>query len=151
MRPYVLPLATAKGNCITASRSESTTFNNILEMYNMMYVQMIDAGLAKDLSIKENCWMNHCGDRVKTEEEAFRSKIKVEITHLEWILSGDEVGTYINQKEDGKIAGNNYCDGKSTRANIKSNTNSGRFTVIGSTSTTSGDHALCIVILRVRS
>jgi hypothetical protein len=75
----VQPLARAKGNCIASCRSEWTTLKNILEMYNMMYEQMIDASLANNLSIEEQFWTNHCGDRVKTEEEALGSKIEVEI------------------------------------------------------------------------
>jgi hypothetical protein len=59
---------------------------------------------------------------------------------------GDEVPTDINQKKDGQIAGTNYCVGKGTRENIKSNTNGGtRFTVIGLT-VALGDPVMCIVI-----
>jgi hypothetical protein len=88
--------------------------------------------------------LNRCGDRVKTEEEAFGSKIGVDITHLKWILFGDEVGTEINQKENGQIAGTNYCVGKGTRANMKSNINGGRFTAIDLT-TFPGDPVICFV------
>ena len=138
MRRHALPLSRAKGTRIAACRSEWTTFENILEMYNLIYAQMVDAGLARSLSIEEQFWVNHCGDRVETEEEAFGSKIDVDITHPEWILFGD-------QKEDGQIGGTNYCVGTGTRANIKSNTNGGRFTVIGLTAA-SGDAVMCIII-----
>ena len=145
MRRHALPLSRAKGTRIAACRLEWTTFENILEMYNLIYAHMVDAGLARSLSIEEQFWVNHCGDRVETEEEAFGSKIDVDITHPEWILFGDEVGTDINQKDDGQMAGTNYCVGKGTRANIQSNTNGGRFTVIGLT-VASGDPVMCIVI-----
>jgi hypothetical protein len=114
-------------------------------MYNLIYAQMGDAGLARSLSIEEQFWVNCCGDRVETEEEAFVSKIYIDITHPEWILFGDEVGTDINQKGDGQITGTNYCVGTGTRANIKSNTNGRRFTVIGLTAA-SGDAVMCIII-----
>jgi hypothetical protein len=114
-------------------------------MYSLVYVQMVEAGLAKNLSVEEQSWVNHYGDRVETGEEAFGSKIEVDITHPEWILFGDQVGTDINQKEDGQIAGTNYCVGRGTRANIKSNMNGGKFTVIGLTGA-SGDPVMCIVI-----
>ncbi len=145
MKRNAVALSRAKGNRIAACRSEWTTFENIVEMYNLVYDQMVDAGLAKKLSPEDQYWTDDHGSRVETEAEAFGSKIEVEITHPEWILFGDEVGTDINQKEDGQIAGTNYCIGKGTRANIKSSTNGGRFTVIGLTAA-SGDAVMCIVI-----
>jgi hypothetical protein len=145
MRQHAFELAAAKGNRIAACRSEWTTFENISEMYTLVYEQMVDAGLAKRLSIKDQFWVNLSGDQVETEEATFGSKIEVDITHPEWILFGVEVGTDINQKDDGKIAVTNYCIGKGSRANIKSNTNDGGFTVIGLTAA-SGDPVMCIVI-----
>jgi hypothetical protein len=71
------------------------------------------------------------------------------VTPTEWILLGDKVGTYINQKEDGKIAGTNYCVGKGTVANNKSTTYGGRFTVIGFTAA-SGDPAMCVVSFAIQ-
>jgi hypothetical protein len=50
MRRNALPLKPAKGNRMVACRSEWTTFENILEMYNLVYVNMIDAGLAQKIS-----------------------------------------------------------------------------------------------------
>jgi hypothetical protein len=145
MRQHEVELATAKGNGIAACRSEWTTFENFSEMYTLVYEQIVDAGVAKRLSIEDHFWLNLSGDRVETEEAAFGLKIEVDITHPEWILFGDEVGTDINQKDDGKSAGTNYCIGKGSRANIKSNTNGGRFTVIGLTAA-AGDPGMCIVI-----
>lgn len=68
-----------------------STFENIFEMYNLVYEQMVDAGLAGNASIKEKCWTNDSGDRVKTEEEASGSNIDYDVTLSKWILFGDEV------------------------------------------------------------
>jgi hypothetical protein len=67
------------------------------------------------------------------EAEASGCKIDIDIEHPEWILFGDKVGTDINQKDDGKIAGIMYCVSSGTKANIESSMNSGRFTLIGLT------------------
>jgi hypothetical protein len=106
------------------------TFENVLEMHNLVYEKMADAGLARSISLEEQFWTNHFGDRLKTEEEASRSKDDAGTAHPELILFGDEIGTYINKTYDGQSAITNYCMGKGTKANIKSSTNGGRFTVI---------------------
>ena len=71
MKRNAASLSRAKGNRIAACRAEWTTFENISEMYNLVYDQMVDAGLAKKLSAEDQFWTNHHGIRVETEAEAF--------------------------------------------------------------------------------
>ena len=71
--------------------------------------------------------------------------MKVEITHPEWLLFGDKVGTEMSMKDDGHIDVTKYVTAKGTRANIKISHNNGRLTVIGLTAA-SGDAIMCIII-----
>jgi hypothetical protein len=145
MRRHAESLSLAKGNRVAACQSEWTTYENVLEMYSLVYEQMVDAGVARNLPVEESFWTNDSGEIVETEAEASGCKIDVDIKHLEWICSGDKVGTDINQKDDGHIGGTQYCVGHGTKANIKSSTNGGRFTLIGLTAA-SGDAVMCIII-----
>ena len=56
--------------------------------------------------------------------------IKVEITHLEWLLFGDEVGTELSMDDAGHITGTKYVTVKGTHTNIKSRYKSARVTCI---------------------
>ena len=64
--------------------------------------------------------MNGDGEIVKSRDEAVGLKVTVEITHPQWIIFGDEVGTDLSQKEDGHVGGQKFVVSKGTRANIKS-------------------------------
>jgi hypothetical protein len=116
----------------------------VLEMYSLVCVQMVDAGVARNLPINEQFWTNNLGETLQMEAEASGCKIDINIDHPEWILFGDEVGTYINQKDDGQIAGTMYCVSRGTKAKIKGSTNSGRFTLIGLAAAL-GDAVMCII------
>jgi len=56
---------------------------------------------------------------------------------------GDEVGTDINQKDDGRVGGQKNLSQKGTRANIKISHNDGRFTAIDLTAS-SGEPVMAI-------
>lgn len=71
--------------------------------------------------------------------------MKIEVTHPDWVLFGDEVGTDISQKNDGNVRGQKFVTAKGTRANVKSSHKDGRMTVIGLIATI-GDAVLAIII-----
>jgi hypothetical protein len=117
----------------------------VLEMYSLVYKQMVDAGVARNLPVEESFRTNDSVEPVEMEAEASGCKVDINIEHPEWILFGDEVGTDINQKDDGHIGGTKYCVGHGIKANIKSSTNDRRFTLIGLTAA-SGEAVMCIII-----
>ena len=100
IRRHGASLSLAKGNRVAACRSEWITYENVLEMYSLVYEQMVDAAVARNLPINEQFWTNNLGERVQTEAEASGCKIDIDIDHTERILFGDEVGTDIKQKDD---------------------------------------------------
>ena len=99
-------------------------------MYDLVYEQMVDAGVARRLPESEQYWVGEDGEKVESEVDAVGMKVKIEITHPQWILFGDEVGTDLSQKEDGHVGGQKFVVSKGSRANVKSSHKDGRFTAI---------------------
>ena len=96
------------------------------------------------LSEDEQYWVNENGETVNCSE-GVGLKVKVQITHPEWLIFGDEVGTDISQKNDGSVGGQLFITTKGTRGNVKSSHTDGRFTLIGLTAA-SGDAVMAIMI-----
>jgi hypothetical protein len=90
-------------------------------------------------------WVNSEGDKVERQEDSVGLKVTIEITHPQWIIFGNDVGTSIDQTKDGHVGGQRFVVQKGTRANIKSSHKERRFTVIGLT-VASGEAVMCIVI-----
>lgn len=67
-------------------------------MYNLIYEQMVRAGVAKNLAAEDYYYVNNKGEKVGSKEESVGLQVKTEVTHPEWILFGDEVGTDISKK-----------------------------------------------------
>jgi len=83
-------------------------------------------------------------------ESGVGMKIKVEITHPQWLLFGDKVGTDIIQKNDGHVGGQKCITAKGIHANIKSSHKDGKVTVIDLTAA-SGEAVMAIVIFDLTS
>ena len=66
---------------------------------------MVTSGVAKHLSPEEYYYVNGEGERVISVAESVGLQLKIEITHPEYILFGDEVGNDITQENEGLVAG----------------------------------------------
>jgi len=53
----------------------------------------------------EHYWVDINGETIENESDAYGLKVEIEITHPEWIIFGNEVGTGISQKDDGHVGG----------------------------------------------
>ena len=115
-------------------------------MYEMNYDVWVDAGVANRLPEEQHYWVDKNGERVASEAESAGCKVTIEITHPEWILFGDEVGSDVCQDDDGQIGGQTYVVARGSRAGIKSSTKTSRWTTIGLTAA-SGDPVMCIIIM----
>ena len=149
MKRHSKQLEAAKGHIVATNRTEWVTFDNINRMYDLVYDQMVAAGVARRLSPAEHYWVDKNGETIESESDACGLKVEIEITHPEWIIFGDEVGTELSQKDNGHFGGQKFLAGKGTRANIKSSHATGRFTAIGLTAA-SGDPVMAIVIFAAK-
>ena len=145
MKRHKQYLQSRKGYRVACNRTEWVTYNNVEIMYELIYEQMTNAGIAVELPEDEQYWVDKDGEELDSDENAVGLKVKIKITHPEWLLFGDEVGTEISQKDDGHVGGQRFVSQKNTRANIKSSHTNGRFTLIGLTAA-SGDPVMCIMI-----
>ena len=109
------------------------TYDNIDQMYDLVYGQMVNARVAKYLLPDYYYYVNDKGQKVDSESKSVGALVKIEVTHPQWILFGDKIGTDISQKNNGHVEGQHIFTAKGTRANIKSSHKNGRFTVIGLT------------------
>ena len=114
-------------------------------MYDLVYEQMVKAGVAKYLLLEDYYYVNDQGEKVESESESVGALVKIEVTHPQWILFGDEVGTDISQKNYGNVGGQRFVTQKGTRANVKNSHKDSRFTAIGITAA-SGEPVMAIII-----
>ena len=84
---------------MASHRNEWFTYENALIRYDLVYEQMIAAGIAVALPPPEQYWINDDGERIDSAESGVGMKIKVEITHPQWLLFGEKVSTDISQKD----------------------------------------------------
>ena len=94
-----------KGYRVANNRTELVAYENIDQMYDLVYEQMVTSGVAKHLAPEEYYYVNEKGERVISVEESVGLQVRIEITHPEYIIFGDKVGTDITQKNDGHVSG----------------------------------------------
>ena len=100
-------------------------------MYDSLYAAMLYAKVATPLDKSEYYFISRPESRVKTEEKAVGHQIKHRLSHPQYFLFGDEVGTDTNKKEDGNNGGQHYISVKGTRTNLLSSKATGGFNVWG--------------------
>jgi hypothetical protein len=70
IRRHTGSLSLAKENRVAACQTEWTAYENVLEMYSLVYDQMVYTGVTRNLPIDEQFWTNNLGEKVQTEAEA---------------------------------------------------------------------------------
>ncbi len=74
-------IVTQRGEKFAVDRSNWTTLDNISQMYDIIYDEMIDAKIAKKMEVQ--IFMDLDGE-VVDESNCFGKKVDVEITHPEY-------------------------------------------------------------------
>ena len=138
-------LCTGRGHWVYNKRQEWATYKNFEKMYKLVYQNMVAAGIARYLPELEHYFVDSQGNTVEKQEEAAGMKVTIELTHPEWGIMGDEVGTNTTQDEDGHIGGQTYIGPKGARIALSASKASGKFTVMGLTSF-SNQPVMCVVI-----
>ena len=138
-------LETKRGTRRDVNRTNWVTYENVQRMYNLVYDQMVEARVARRLDPEDYYYVDQQGQKISDQQESVGLKVTIEITHPEWILFGDEVGTELSQKDDGNVGGQKFVVGKGCIPNISSSHADSRVTVIGLTAAT-GDPVMCVII-----
>ena len=74
-------------------------------MCDRVYAAMMDTKVATPMEKTEYYFIIRSESWVKTEEKAAVHHIKHPISHIQYFLFGDEVGTNTNQMDDGNNGG----------------------------------------------
>mmetsp|Transcript_11312 Transcript_11312/g.24031 ORF Transcript_11312/g.24031 Transcript_11312/m.24031 type:complete len:208 (+) Transcript_11312:255-878(+) len=137
-------IVTQQGEKFAIDWSDWTTLDNISQMYDIIYDEMIDAKIAE--KINKPCFMNEKG-KVVEECDRFGKKVDTILTHPEYCLFANETGCNTSMKKDGHVAGTRYITKKGTQAQRMASTSEGRFTVLPFLSA-NGQPVCCVVIFQ---
>jgi hypothetical protein len=114
-------------------------------MYDLVYEQMVDAGVAQHLPPEEQYWVDEEGNKVDSGDKAAGHKCTIKLIHPDWCIYGDEVGTDTAQDDDEHIGGQTYLSfGGGERVNLTSSKTREHFTAMGLTAGT-GEPIMCII------
>ena len=72
-------------------------------MYDLVYEQIVAAGITAELPEEEWYWINDEGENLESDKSAVGLKVKIQIIHPEYLLFGDKFGTDISQEDDGHV------------------------------------------------
>jgi hypothetical protein len=140
-------LVTKRGERFACNRADWSKLSYFKQMYDVIYDQMVDAGVARVREIA--VFMNRSGDIVD-EASKFGEPCDIEILHPDYILFGDETGCNTSQKKDGHEAGTKYICASGQVPKTACVTTDHRFTLLPIT-TASGEAVVSVVIFQGKS
>ena len=144
LRRHEHEIVTKRGEKFALNRSDWTTLPNIKQMYEVIYDEMVDAGVA--IELQTPIFTDIDGNPVD-EAERFGMKQKIKITKPGWILFADESGFSTAQKKDGHVGGQRYIVEIGTVPQTIASTTDHKFTLLPFTSA-SGEAVCCVVIFQ---
>ena len=138
---------TKRGEKFACDHSELTNMKNIRQMYDVIYDEMVDAGVAVKLDTP--IYTDRKGNEVE-ESKRFGLKQDIKITHPNYILFADESGCNTSQKKDGHVGGRKLIVQHGTVPQVMSSDKDTKFTLLPFTSA-SGEAVCCVVIFQHKS
>ncbi len=129
---------------VDTNRAVWATYDNVQKMYEIIYEEMVLAGIAKKQDTKQ--WFSQDGSIVASAEKAFGRASKYELIHPDELIIMDEVGSNRNMKKDGNRGGKVVIAEKRCRGKTKAVSTDIHYTALGLTLGT-GEVLLCVIIL----
>ena len=137
-------IGTKRGERFACNRAEWTNARNIKQMYDVIYDEMIDAGIASMLEIP--IFTDRNGNEV-AEGEKFGEIQAMVITKPAYLLFADESGFNTSQQKDGNVGGTKFVVECATVPQSTSAHTDHRFTMLPFTSA-SGEAVCCVMIFQ---
>ena len=137
-------IVTRRGEKFACIRSDWTKMSNIAQMYDIIYDEMLDAGVA---AFRETPVFTDRHGNVVNEDQRFGRIQNIRMKHADYVLFADESGCNTDQKKDGHIAGTLRVVEKGTVPQTLCSTNDHRFTILPFTSA-SGEVVCCVIIFQ---
>jgi hypothetical protein len=137
-------IVTKRGQKFESNRADWCKEVYIRQMYDVIYDNMVEAGIAEKLA--QPVFMDANGDVVdKDDPNRLGLECDIKITHPDYLLFADETGCNTSQRKDGHYGGRKYVTERGTTPKtIAANTDK-HFTVLGFTAA-NGDPVLCVII-----
>ena len=133
-----------RGQKYAHDRDNWTTYRNFGDMYDHIYDEMVDAGVAEKLT--EPVWMDKMGNIVENKKDSFGEMCTHVLTHPEMCFVADEVGSNISMRTDGHIGGEKLICERGSVPYKRVSVTEKHFTVLGLTLLT-GETLMCVVII----
>jgi hypothetical protein len=137
-----------RGEKFASDRSEWSTEANIKQMYEVLYENMVRAGIASKLDTP--VYKNAIGEIVEDPKQALGLICEYELLHPDHLIFFDETGCNTNQKKDGHNGGQKFVCGRNMTPKQIAATRDKHFTVLGLTAAT-GEPVLCVVVFASES
>ena len=100
-------LASKKGVKFESKRADWCTYREFKTMYNEIYEQMVEKGIA--IKLLQKRFLSKGGEVVENEEEAFGLPTEYELIRPDRLIFVDEVGSNTLQTKDGNVGGRSSC------------------------------------------
>ena len=137
-------VVTKRGVKFAINRCDWCNLENFELMYQLIYNEFVDAGVAKRLE-GDGKWLDINGNEVE-EQEAFGRKCTHLLTHPEYVLFVDEVGSNTNMTKDGNKGGEKLACERGSQPRQQASSNDIHFTTLGFTNAL-GQPILCGIII----
>jgi hypothetical protein len=146
MKRYETKLKRAKCKVIDNNRRTYCTYENFSNMYNAVYENMVDAGVA--IKLEEETMFDKDGNKTTDPSKMHGRPTKYKLIKPERCVYVDETGCNTNCKNDGQIGGQRLIMGCNQKEGGRSSALTDlHFTVLAFTSGT-GEPIMCAVILK---
>jgi hypothetical protein len=144
LRRHEHEIVTKRGEKFALNRHDWTTYDNIKQMYDVIYDEMLDAKVA--ILLDEPIYTDIRGNVVE-ETERFGLLQHMTITKPSFIVFADESGFSTSQKKDGHVGGQKLVVESGTVPQIMASTTDHKFTLLPFTSA-SGEAVCCAIIFQ---
>jgi hypothetical protein len=141
-------IVTKRGEKFAISRSDWTTLPNIRQMYDVIYDELEDAGIA--VPFPEPQFVNMEGIPCDESEAYSKKLVTHKLAHPHYFIVADETGCNTSQKKDGHVGGEKFICEKGDVPQQASCTSDHKFTMLPFTAI-SGEAVCCVVIFESES
>ena len=136
-------IITTRAVKFAVNRAEWCNVENVKIMYDCIYSELVDAGVAKQLA-GDGYWLDEEGNISDTN--SFGRKTRFELTYPEYLLFVDEVGSNTNMSKDGNKGGEKLACERGNAPRQQASTFDTHFTVLGFTDA-QGTPVMCAIIM----
>ena len=136
-------LRSKRGKLFPQSRDDWCTYENLKEMYHMVYDLLTKAGVAEELDNPQ--YMDKFGNEAN-KDSAYGLMVNHEIKHPDYFIHVDEFGDNLDMTKDKAKGGQKFIVGKNQTPNIGVSSNNLHYTVLGFTAA-NGEPIMCAIII----